>query len=89
MNREVRRHLTWLLGALLVLVVLIAVSTADAAPPEGGPPGQGECEHGNSEKPCKDDPQPDRGKDCDEHGQQGGVNEDHCAGEECRQEDSG
>src|SRR5687767_7363819 len=42
------------------------------------PPGQGECEHGNSQKPCKEDPQPDKGKDCEEHGNQGGVNEDHC-----------
>lgn len=42
------------------------------------PPGQGDCEHGNSQKPCKDDPQPEHGKDCEEHGNQGGVNEDHC-----------
>lgn len=38
------------------------------------------CDHGNSEQTCKPDPQPDNGQDCDEHGQQGGVNEDHCAG---------
>ena len=52
-----------------------------AAPPENGPPGQGECGHGNSQKPCKEDPQPDKGKDCEEHGNKGGENEDHCAGE--------
>src|SRR6185503_3426341 len=46
------------------------------------PPGQGECEHGNSQKPCKEDPQPDHGGDCKEHGNQGGVNEDHCKGDE-------
>ena len=46
------------------------------------PPGQDECEHGNSQKPCKDDPQPDHGGDCEEHGNQGGVNEDHCKGDE-------
>ena len=46
------------------------------------PPGQGECGHGNTEKPCKEDPQPDKGKDCEAHGNQGGVNEDHCKDEE-------
>ena len=46
------------------------------------PPGQGECGHGNTGKPCKEDPQPDRGKDCENHGNHGGVNEDHCKGEE-------
>ena len=46
------------------------------------PPGQGECEHGNSLKPCKEDPQPDHGGDCKEHGNQGGVNEDHCKGDD-------
>jgi LPXTG-motif cell wall-anchored protein len=52
-----------------------------AKPPS--PPGQGECEHGNSNKPCKDDPQPEHGKDCEEHGpKNGGVNEDHCKGED-------
>jgi hypothetical protein len=53
-------------------------ATADKPP---SPPGQDECEHGNSQKPCKEDPQPDHGGDCDEHGNHGGVNEDHCAGE--------
>lgn len=36
------------------------------------------CDHGNTGKDCKPDPQPDHGKDCDEHGNHGGVNEDHC-----------
>ena len=53
-------------------------ATADKPP---SPPGQGDCEHGNAQKPCKDDPQTDRGQDCDQHGKQGGVNEDHCAGD--------
>jgi hypothetical protein len=35
------------------------------------------CSHGSSDKPCKPDPQPDRGKDCLDHGQARG-NEDHC-----------
>jgi hypothetical protein len=38
------------------------------------------CDHGNSSKPCRPDPQPDHGKDCDKHGNHGGINEDHCAG---------
>jgi hypothetical protein len=53
-------------------------ATADKPP---SPPGQGECEHGNDQKACKDDPQTDHGQDCDQHGKQGGVNEDHCAGD--------
>jgi hypothetical protein len=44
-------------------------------PPE--PPGQGPCSHGNTGKDCKPDPSAN-GKDCDLHGQNGGVNEDHC-----------
>jgi len=70
--------------AILVGVLGFAVSGVAVAgngkPPS--PPGQDECEHGNTAKPCKDDPQPDKGKDCEEHGNQGGVNEDHCKGEE-------
>ena len=52
------------------------------------PPGQGECEHGNSQKPCKEDPQPDHGKDCEEHGNHGGVNEDHCKADETTTEET-
>jgi hypothetical protein len=57
-----------------------ALAASTDQPPS--PPGQGECGHGNTGKPCKDDPQPDKGKDCEAHGNQGGVNEDHCKGEE-------
>lgn len=74
---------------LIVLAAMIAVfglggaaafaATSDKPP---SPPGQDECEHGNSLKPCRDDPQPEKGKDCEEHGPfEGGVNEDHCLGE--------
>lgn len=49
--------------------------TSDKPP---SPPGQPDCEHGNSQKPCKEDPQPDHGNECDEHGNKGGQNEDHC-----------
>jgi hypothetical protein len=38
------------------------------------------CDHGNTGKPCKPDPQPSHGKDCETHGNHGGINEDHCSG---------
>ena len=49
-------------------------ATSDKPP---APPGQPECEHGNSQAECKDDPSPN-GKDCEAHGKKGGQNEDHC-----------
>lgn len=62
-----------------IMVMAAGVSVAVAGNGHGGtPPGQGECSHGNSNKPCKDDPNPEHGKDCEEHGKYGGVNEDHC-----------
>ena len=67
------------MGVLGFAVSGVAVA-GNGKPPS--PPGQGECEHGNAGKPCKEDPQPDKGKDCEEHGNNGGVNEDHCKGEE-------
>jgi hypothetical protein len=78
-----RKHLATLVLAVFVGVLGFAVSGVAVAagnekPPS--PPGQGECEHGNSGQECKADPQPDKGKDCEEHGNNGGVNEDHCAG---------
>lgn len=39
------------------------------------------CDHGASNKECREDPQPDKGKDCEQHGKPGvggGENEDHC-----------
>lgn len=68
-----------LMGVLGFVVSGVAVA-GNGKPPS--PPGQEECEHGNAAKPCKDDPQPDKGKDCEEHGNQGGVNEDHCKADE-------
>lgn len=62
-----------LVGALAL--GLVTVANAD---PKQEPPGQGPCSHGYTGKPCKEDPQPDKGKDCLEHGNKGGVNEDHC-----------
>ncbi len=73
------RYFAYVVAAMLLAAAGFTVA-AYATPPEGGPPGQGECEHGNSQKPCKDDPQPGHGQDCDEHGpKNGGVNEDHCS----------
>jgi cytoskeletal protein RodZ len=63
----------------LLALGLVAASWVTGAsaqqPPE--PPGQGPCSHGNTGKECKPDPSAN-GKDCDPHGQNGGVNEDHC-----------
>lgn len=62
-----------LLGLLLVLGGVAAYAT-------GGPhwnEADG-CNHGNSHKPCRPDPQPSHGKDCLVHGNHGGINEDHC-----------
>ena len=66
---------------MLTLGVIFVAGVGTAAAGNGKPetpPGQGECEHGNSGKPCRDDPQPEHGRDCEQHGNQGGVNEDHC-----------
>ena len=68
-----------------LLVAGLGVSAALADPGNGNgpppsPPGQGECQHGNSGQDCRSDPQAGHGKDCDEHGNHGGVNEDHCLG---------
>ncbi len=71
------RYFAYVVAAMLLAAAGFTVA-AYATPPEGGPPGQGECEHGNSGQECKPDPQPGHGQDCDEHGNHGGVNEDHC-----------
>ena len=68
-----------LLAVAFAATIALPVSVAVADPPPGGPPGQGECEHGNSGETCRPDPQPTHGQDCEEHGpNEGGVNEDHC-----------
>lgn len=68
-----------LLVAIVLFAAGIGVSTALADKPPA-PPGKDPCSHGNTGKPCRPDPQPDRGKDCEHHGKEGGVNEDHCKG---------
>lgn len=83
------KHLAIFLAAIALVVAGVAasVSLAGNGPDGSGPPGQGECAHGNSQKPCKPDPQPEHGKDCEEHGKNGGVNEDHCTPTETTPDD--
>jgi hypothetical protein len=72
-----------LLAGLLVAGVGVSAALADPGNgngPPSSPPGQGECQHGNSGQECKPDPQPEHGKECESHGNQGGVDEDHCLG---------
>lgn len=74
------------LGIAVIICVMgvmgFAVAIALSAPPPA-PPGQNPCEHGNAQKPCRDDPQPNHGQDCDPHGKfNGGENEDHCTSTE-------
>lgn len=54
--------------------VIVPSAIADKPP---APPGQGECDKGNSTNQCTTDPSTN-GKDCEPHGNNGGVNEDHC-----------
>lgn len=79
-----KKHLLLtLISALLIASGVIAsMALANGGGPPSTPPGQGECSHGASGKECRPDPQPEHGKDCEEHGKHGGVNEDHCKPEE-------
>lgn len=74
-----------LVAALALFIAPMAATTATAGPGNGNGNGgnphwnvEDGCQHGNSGKPCRPDPQPDRGKDCLPHGKWGGINEDHC-----------
>ena len=73
--------------SLAVGFVVVAQADNPSPPGQGGtPPGQLPCDHGlgdlnGNAGPCTEDPQPARGKDCEAHGNNGGVNEDHCRGE--------
>jgi hypothetical protein len=67
-----------MLFCMVVVVALGGVAAAGAQPGPNNPGSPGDnCSHGNANKPCKDDPQPERGKDCLDHGMARG-NEDHC-----------
>jgi hypothetical protein len=77
-----RKAILTALAAVLVALGGIAAAIADPGNGHGPPatvPGSpsDDCSHGNSDKPCKPDPQPEHGKDCDDHGVARG-NEDHC-----------
>lgn len=75
-----RKPMKSIIALALFAVLAFGLGSVVYADPPSSPPGQGECNHGNSNKPCKPDPQPDHGEDCEEHGpNEGGVNEDHCA----------
>jgi hypothetical protein len=83
LNALVPKNLKLVLANALFLAGLALV--VSAASPSGqetalaDPPGNdGVCEHARSEKDCRDDPQPDHGKDCDPHGANFDGNEDHC-----------
>jgi hypothetical protein len=63
----------------LVLLIVVATLTAPAAKVSADPLGNdGACEHANSQAECREDPQPDHGKDCEAHGANLDGNEDHC-----------
>jgi hypothetical protein len=70
------------IALMFMIAMALAGTVSVSAVPPTSPPGQGECDHGNSQQSCKPDPQPSNGQDCDEHGpKDGGVNEDHCTPE--------
>jgi hypothetical protein len=63
-------------GLFIAVGSILVVTPAVAVPHQEQADGS---DHGNSNKPAKDDPNPDKGKDCELHGNHGGINEDHCA----------
>jgi len=71
---NLRKFLT--AAALGFAVLGVAAAPAIATNPHHEE--QDGCDHGATSKPCKDDPQPEHGKDCEVHGNHGGINEDHC-----------
>ena len=70
------------LGLVIFSAALVSGGGTARADPPGVPPGQEPCSHGASDKPCREDPQPLHGKDCEPHGNNGGLNEDHCLASE-------
>src|SRR3954464_11587619 len=71
------KHLVTATLGLIGMALAFAI-TAPAG--DNQPPGRDPCSHGATGKPCRPDPQPTHGKDCEHHGNNGGVNEAHCAG---------
>ena len=88
MNKFVKGVLVLVLVGSLGLMASLALASNDKNPPgpptttpgnSGNNPGSpgDDCSHGNSGKECKPDPQPEHGKECEDHGNASG-NEDHC-----------
>jgi hypothetical protein len=70
--------LMFAVGALALFAAVYLNQGAALADPD--PPGNdGVCSHANSDQPCRPDPQPDHGKDCEAHASNFDGNEDHCA----------
>jgi hypothetical protein len=77
------KKVLWLAAPLVLALGVMTGGVAGFAAssaPLTAPPGQGDCSHGSTGKSCRPDPQPEQGKDCDTHGNDGigGINEDHC-----------
>src|SRR5207249_10131212 len=75
-----------LLAAATIALACAGATAAIAQGPPTAPPGHSgdnpgspgdDCSHGASGKTCKDDPQPEHGNECADHGNASG-NEDHC-----------
>jgi len=59
----------------LVLVGVLLGVVFFGLPPADSHPSDSPCQRQGA---CRPDPQPDRGKDCEEHGKNPGGNQDHC-----------
>ncbi len=65
-----------------IATILFAVGTIFVAASPAFATAKTDCHHGNSNKPCRPDPQPTHGKDCTHpsKGNPAGINQDHCTG---------
>lgn len=66
-----------LLGAFTISLVLVLVPNIAASANSNHQEQVDGSDHGATSKPSKDDPS-SNGKDCELHGNNGGINEDHC-----------
>lgn len=68
-----------LLAAAALAAASLGLAAAPAFPNNTSPhqEEQDGCDHGATSKDCRPDPS-ENGKDCEPHGNHGGVNEDHC-----------
>jgi hypothetical protein len=71
-HRLILAAVAWVIAAAVVFGLAVAAAHASSEQLDG-------CDHGATGAECRPDPQPTNGKDCEEHGNQGGINEDHCA----------